>query len=133
MYKKSFLFYFLITSVLFFSLNAKAQKSEYVYFDFEPDIITNYITDSEEIGFIRMAISVQLTSKSDLDVLRYHEPLLRSVMLDVISRQELDDIKTKEQREKLRLHLKKILNKLLLKEANKRLIGDLLITKYMYQ
>lgn len=107
-------------------------NSDYTYFDFEPDIITNYIGSTTELGFVRLTVSIQVASAADLELVQLHEPLLRSAIVELIGEQPEDRIKSLTGREEVRKACFELVNKLLERETKKKVATDLLFTKYLY-
>ena len=51
MFKYLFIFSFFITLS---TSSSQANASDYTYYGFEPDIITNYVTVKKKMGFVRL-------------------------------------------------------------------------------
>ncbi len=122
----------LLASLLLLLGATASQAADYTYFDFEPDLITNYISDGPNIGFVRLTVSIQVASADDLTQVQTHEPLLRSALVEYIGEQPEDRVKSLEGREEIRKACFELVNTLLERETKKKLATDLLFTKYLY-
>lgn len=122
----------LLASLLLMFGSVASQAADYTYFDFEPDLITNYISDGPNIGFVRLTVSIQVASAADLTLVQTHEPLLRSALVEYIGEQPENRVKSLEGREEIRKACFELVNTLLERETKKKLATDLLFTKYLY-
>ncbi len=121
---------------LLFSFSAVSKEGESVkfsYFTLEPEITTNFITDGRKLGFINVRVDLMVDDPSLLDILKYHQPLIRDTIIEVLSQESEMRIKSLAGREAIRkLCLEKV-NEVLLAETNQKVLSDLLFTKYLYQ
>ncbi len=122
----------LLASLLLMFGSAASQAADYTYFDFEPDLITNYISDGPNIGFVRLTVSIQVASAADLALVQTHEPLLRSALVEYIGEQPENRVKSLEGREEIRKACFELVNTLLERETKQKRATDLLFTKYLY-
>lgn len=114
------------------SLSARAE-STVGYFGFEPDIITNYIgPSSKQIGYVRVTVDLMLNKKSDIAIVEHHTPLLRDALVEILSKEPENKIKSLTGREQIRLKSAEKLKSLLKEETGHEIIRDLLFTKYLY-
>lgn len=122
--------------LLITALPAKAQEQqqEVVYYGFDPDIVTNYISGNRRsLGYIRITVELMLEDKAFLPAIEHHEPLILDIIYGTISKQPEDKIKSLTGREEIRLALLEKLQQAMKKEAGQTIIRDLLFTKYLYQ
>ncbi|ABO25608.1 flagellar basal body-associated protein FliL [Shewanella loihica] len=124
----------LVTSVL--SLGAYAEEEEvvdtYAYYGFEPDIVTNYISNRKKLGFVKISVELMVKVPEDLIVLEHHDPLLRAAIIEILGAQTEDKVKSLTGKEEIRRECYDTLNRLLEQEIGKPLIVNLLFTKYLY-
>jgi len=114
------------------SLSARAE-STVGYFGFEPDIITNYIgPSSKKMGYVRVTVDLMLNKTSDIAIVEHHTPLLRDALVEILSKEPENKIKSLTGREQIRLKSAEKLKSLLKEETGQEIIRDLLFTKYLY-
>lgn len=122
--------FILLTSVI--SLTTQA-KSTVGYFGFEPDIITNYIgPSSKKMGYVRVTVDLMLNDTSDIAIVEHHTPLLRDALVEILSKESENIIKSLTGRERVRLKCAEKIKSLLKEETGQEIIRDLLFTKYLY-
>lgn len=109
-----------------------AESPNVGYFGFEPDIITNYISNKRNIGFIRITAELMINDVSNVAIIEHHAPLLRDAIIDVLIRQPEQKIKSMTGREEIRLIILDRLRELMQQETGRPLVKDLLFTKYLY-
>lgn len=112
--------------------NAKAE-SNVGYFGFEPDIITNYIGQSnKKLGYVRVTVDLMLNDVSDIPVVEHHTPLLRDAIVQILSKEPEESIKSLTGREEIRRRCADKLKALLKEETGSDIIREVLFTKYLY-
>lgn len=124
---------FLIT--LFLSLSApKAEAaSNFGYFGFEPDIITNYIaTSNKNLGYVRVTVELMIKDMGNLEVVEHHSPLLRDAIVEIISKEQEERVKSLKGREDIRKKCSERIKELLKEETGQEVVHDVLFTKYLY-
>ena len=117
---------------LLFSALVSAQ-SDYGYFGFNSDIVTNYIRKGYKIGYVRITAEIMINGNSNLELVEHHAPLLEAEIVNILGKQPEEKIKSLAGREEIRIHCLEAINKLLERETGARLATDLLFTKYLYQ
>ncbi|WP_233496442.1 flagellar basal body-associated protein FliL [Corallincola holothuriorum] len=120
---------------LVMSLSSKvalADDSTFMYYGFEPDIITNYLSTGKKVGFVRVTIELMAQGETNLKIIEHHAPLLRAALVDVLGRQPEDRVKSLAGREEIRKLCFNTVNQLLKKETGQELATELLFTKYIY-
>ncbi len=124
----------LVITVITGTLFGGQARAEVAYFGLEPDIITNYVSESDKkLGFIRVAIELMLEDTAHLSVAEHHSPLLRATAIDIFGRQPADKIKSLNGREEIRRTVLEELRKLMKKETGSTVIKNVIFTKYLYQ
>ena len=103
------------------------------YYSLEPDIITNYLSDSKTLGYVRLTVDLMAASEEDNNLLKLHDPLIRDVIIRILGSKNSAQIKSLASREELRKECETRVNDLLEKEAGKRAVKELLFTKFLYQ
>lgn len=117
--------------LIFTSLFSQAQDN-YAYFGLEPDIITNYVSNSKKIGYVRVTVELMLADVSYMDIVDHHQPLIRDALIDIISKESEATAKSLVGREEIRKKASKRVKSILKKETGQELIKDVLFTKYLY-
>lgn len=105
---------------------------DYAYYGFEPDIVTNYISNRKKLGFVKISIELMVKNPDDLVILEHHDPLLRSAIVEILGNQSEDKVKSLSGREEIRRECYKTLNLLMEKEVGRSVVVNLLFTKYLY-
>lgn len=108
-------------------------KPVITYFSLDPEIITNYITTNNEMGYIRVKVELMVNSAADLALVQKHEPLIRDTINDVLGKETVEHIRSLKGREVIRLECQDKINERLQKETGKNLVRDLIFTNYLYQ
>ncbi|MCF2859032.1 flagellar basal body-associated protein FliL [Pseudoalteromonas sp. SMS1] len=120
----------LLVSTLSFKLKAESTVG---YFGFEPDIITNYIGQSnKKLGYVRVTIDLMLDDISNIAVVEHHTPLLRDAVVQILSKEPEETIKSLTGREEIRQRCAAKLKSLLKEETGQEIIREVLFTKYLY-
>ncbi|WP_350432209.1 flagellar basal body-associated protein FliL [Shewanella sp. H8] len=110
----------------------KQVTEDYAYYGFEPDIVTNYISNRKKLGFVKISIELMVKNPDDLIILEHHDPLLRSAIVEILGNQSEDKVKSLSGREEIRRECYKTLNLLMEKEVGRSVVVNLLFTKYLY-
>ncbi|AAN53219.1 MULTISPECIES: flagellar basal body-associated protein FliL [Shewanella] len=109
-----------------------APAAEYAYYGFEPEIVTNYISNRKKLGFVKISVELMVKSPDDLVIVERHDPLLRAAIIEVLGNQAEEKVKSLTGREEIRRECFDMVNNLLTKEAGKPLVVNLLFTSYLY-
>ena len=103
------------------------------YFGFEPDIITNYIGQSnKKLGYIRVTVDLMLNDVKNIAIVEHHTPLLRDAIVQILSKEPEETIKSLSGREEIRHRCAEKLKKLLKDETGEEIVREVLFTKYLY-
>jgi flagellar protein FliL len=121
----------LAVNVRFAAADEKAMD-EFAYYGFEPEIVTNYISNRPKMGFVRISVELMVKKPEDLLVLERHDPLLRSALVEILGNQAEEKIKSLTGREEIRRECYDTLNRLMEQEMGKTPIVNLLFTRYLY-
>lgn len=117
---------------LFVSFTARAE-STVSYFGFEPDIVTNYISYSnKKMGYVRVSVDLMLENTADIAIVEHHTPLLRDALVEILSKEPEEKIKSLTGREEIREKCAEKLKNLLKEETGQEIIREVLFTKYLY-
>lgn len=127
MFKYLFLFSFLLTLSASVS---QAKASNYAYFGFEPDIITNYVAVKKKMGYVRLTVELMVEG-DNLTIVEHHSPLLRDAIIDIIGQQSEAKIKSMKGRAEIQLLCEEQVKELLIKETGEPLIKKLLFTQWL--
>lgn len=107
-------------------------KDDFGYYGFEPEIVTNYLSKGNKLGFVRITIELMVKNSADLAALERHDPLLRSAIIEIIGNQTEEKIKSLTGREEIRRECYDTVNELLTKETGQASVVNLLFTRYLY-
>ena len=132
--KKSLLSIYLI-SMLFVTATSWSVRAEsnVGYFGFEPDIITNYIGQgNKKLGYVRITVDLMLNDMADIAVVEHHTPLLRDAIVEILSKEPEENIKSLTGREEIRKRCTEKLKALLKQETGQEIVREVLFTKYLY-
>lgn len=113
--------------------SAESGSHDYVYYGFEPDIITNYISSGKKLGYVRVAIEIMVDGSANLEKVEHHAPLLRAALVEVLGKQSEEHIKSLSGREATRKLCMSTINQLLEQETGEALARELIFTKYLYE
>lgn len=108
--------------------------TEVVYYGFDPDIVTNYVSDNRRtLGYVRVSVELMLPSKDFMRTIEYHEPIILDTIIGILSKQPEQKIKSLTGREEVRQQILEQLQVILKRETGQPMIQDVLFTKYLYQ
>jgi len=124
MIKYLLLFVFLLGST-------SANTSDYAYYGFEPDIVTNYIAVQKKMGYVRLTVELMITESNNLEIVEHHSPLLRDAIITIIGQQPESKIKSIMGRSEIQLLCEEQVKALLKKETGQPLIKKLLFTQWL--
>lgn len=128
----------LLTALLFTALcpstgHARSEQ-EIVYYGFDPDIVTNYVTSGRRsLGYIRVTIDLMVDDRKFLSDIEHHEPLILNTIIRIFNQQHEDKIKSLTGREEIRQTILQDLQQILERETGQQMVRDILFTKYLYQ
>ncbi len=109
-------------------------KPKIVYYGFDPDIVTNYVTTGQKsLGYVRVTMELMIKDEKYLPLIEHHEPMILDSIVNVFGKESEASVKSLTGREEVRLKILKQLNELMKKETGAELIQDVLFTKYLYQ
>ncbi|MGK0408796.1 MAG: flagellar FliL protein [Shewanella psychromarinicola] len=105
---------------------------DYAYYGFEPDIVTNYISNRKKLGFVKISVELMVKDPNDLMSLEHHDPLLRSAIVEILGNQSEEKVKSLSGREDIRRECYETVNRLMEQEVGRSIVVNLLFTKYLY-
>ncbi len=113
---------------------AAPAKAKVVYYGFDPDIVTNYVTSGQKsLGYVRVTMELMIKDEKFLPMVEHHEPMILNAIVSVFGKESEDAVKSLTGREEIRLKILKNLNELMSKETGAAVVQDVLFTKYLYQ
>ena len=112
---------------------SSAVQPRFAYHALDPDIITNYLGDGKNLGYVRVTVELMATDAADLKLLEQHDPLIRDAIIRLIGSKTGAQIKSLVNREELRKECEAKVNERLVKETGKKAVRELIFTKYLYQ
>ncbi|SNY57289.1 flagellar FliL protein [Arsukibacterium tuosuense] len=131
---KLFVFVLIALMLMLSPASAKQQEAEFVYYGFDPDIVTNYVSGNRRsLGYVRVTIELMITDKNFLPAIEHHEPLILDTIIGILSKQSEDNVKSLTGREEIRTTILTKLQEVLKRETGDAIIKDVLFTKYLYQ
>ena len=110
----------------------RGETADYAYFGFEPDIITNYISEGKKLGFIRLTMEIMVKHPDHVALIEYHAPLLRAAVVEILGEQSGLKIKSLAGRLEIRNQCLDKINELLKEETGQELAVALLFTKFLH-
>ena len=111
------------------SLTAKA--SDYVYYGFQPDIITNYVAVKKKLGYVRLTVELMIEGSGNLEAVEHHAPLLRDAIINIIGQQPEEKIKSINGRQQIQRECEAKVKELLTQETGQPLIKRLMFTQWL--
>ncbi|WP_019675330.1 flagellar basal body-associated protein FliL [Arsukibacterium perlucidum] len=131
---KLFVFVVLALMLTLSPASARQQEAEFVYYGFDPDIVTNYVSGNRRsLGYVRVTVELMVIDKRFIPAIEHHEPLILDTIIGILSKQSEDNIKSLTGREEIRTTILTKLQEVLKRETGDTIIKDLLFTKYLYQ
>ena len=121
---------FLIILALLFSASS-VKAADYVYFGFEPDIVTNYIAVKKKLGYVRLTVELMIEGSSNLEVVEHHSPLLRDAIINIIGQQPEEKIKSINGRYEIQRLCEERVKSLLTTETGQPLVKKLMFTQWL--
>lgn len=113
---------------------AAPAKAKVVYYGFDPDIVTNYVTAGQKnLGYVRVTMELMIKDEKFLPMVEHHEPMILNAIVSVFGKESEDSVKSLTGREEIRLKILNSLNELMTKETGAAVVQDVLFTKYLYQ
>jgi len=128
------MFKFLSAVVFLSSLtfsSTTVQASDYAYFGFEPDIVTNYVAVKKKMGYVRLTVELMVEKGDNLTIVEHHAPLLRDAIINIIGQQAEAKVKSMKGRAEIQLQCEEQVKELLTKETGQPLIKKLLFTQWL--
>lgn len=119
----------LLLFILLSSFSAKA--SDYVYFGFQPDIITNYVAVKKKLGYVRLTVELMIEGNGNLEIVEHHAPLLRDAIIGIIGQQSEDKIKSINGRHEIQRQCEERVQELLKQETGQVLVKKLMFTQWL--
>ncbi len=122
--------YLTILVLLLSTTTLRANASDYAYFGFEPDIVTNYVAVKKKMGYVRLTVELMVEG-DNLTIVEHHAPLLRDAIINIIGQQAEAKVKSMKGRAEIQLQCEEQVKDLLIKETGKPLIKKLLFTQWL--
>ncbi|NMH66210.1 flagellar basal body-associated protein FliL [Shewanella salipaludis] len=122
----------LLSSGLCSAAEEEAALADYAYYGFEPEIVTNYISNRKKLGFVKLSVELMVKAPEDLIAIEHHDPLLRAAIVEILGNQPEAKIKSLTGREEIRRECYDMVNRLMEQETGRPLIVNLLFTTYLY-
>lgn len=115
---------------------AEAEAEEVIpppqYVILKPEFVLSFQTGTRQ-RFLQASIQVMTRDQAIVDAMALHEPMVRNKVIQVISSQEFESMRTTEGRLKLQEDLKKALSDIMAQEAGSEDIEAVLFTNFVMQ
>ena len=109
-------------------------KANYASLGLEPEIVTNYISDSaQKLGYVRVSVELMIQAVNQLEIAEHHMPLLRSTAIEIFGQQPAEKVKSLTGREDIRRAILKALQEHMKQETGGEVVKNVIFTKYLYQ
>jgi len=123
--KKSLLFFVCLLAI------PTTKAAEYVYYGFEPAIVTNYVAVKKKMGYVRLTVELMIEGPNNFEVVEHHSPLLRDAIITIIGQQPEEKIKSIRGRSEIQRLCELKVQNLLTQETGKPLVKKLLFTQWL--
>ncbi len=110
--------------------SSPVNASDYAYYGFEPDIVTNYVAVKKKMGYVRLTVELMVEG-DNLTIVEHHAPLLRDAIINIIGQQAEAKIKSMKGRAEIQLQCEEQVKELLIQETGQPLIKKLLFTQWL--
>lgn len=107
-------------------------KATPLYYKLKPEFIVNYQVGTRQ-RFLQVYMEVMTRDPATMEDLETHSPMLRNNMIQIMSEQNFDELRTNEGRVKLRELLTAEVKRLMQAETGKDTIEQVLFTNYVMQ
>jgi len=129
-YRNRFMIKYLLAFALLLSFSP-VKASDYAYYGFEPDIVTNYVAVKKRMGFVRITVELMVEDSSNLTIVEHHSPLLRDAIINIIGQQPEAKIKSIKGRSEIQFLCEEQVKELLKAETGQAIIKKLLFTQWL--
>ncbi len=123
--------FFLLICLAFPTSLVQSAEVDYVYFGFEPDIVTNYVSTKKKLGYVRLTVELMIEGSGNLEKVEHHAPLLRDAIITIIGQQPEEKIKSIKGRSEIEKLCEEKVKSLLTQETGKPLVNKLLFTQWL--
>jgi flagellar FliL protein len=124
---------FLLLSYQNLAYGQDAPKANYAYFSLEPNIVTNFLSNSsQKLGFVTVAIELMLENAEYLEAAEHHSPLMRATVIEVFGRQTAEKVKSLTGREDIRRNCLEKLREVMRKETGENMIKEVIFIQYRH-
>ncbi len=81
---------------------------------------------------MRVTVELMIKDMGNLEVVEHHQPLLRDAIVEIISKEQEEHVKSLTGREEIRKRCSERVKELLKEETGQEIVHDVLFTKYLY-
>lgn len=121
----------IVALIILVSFSPFTKASDYAYFGFEPQIVTNYVAVKKKMGYVRLSVELMIEDSSNYEAVEHHSPLLRDAIISIIGQQPEAKIKSINGRYEIQRLCEEKVKNLLTQETGKPLIKKLLFTQWL--
>lgn len=108
------------------------KKPEVLYVGLTPALVGNY-GPGPKLKYYKADIALRVTGSKTEELVTYHEPLIRNVLVELFSQQTDESLGSVEAKEKLRQEALKQVQQVLEQETGKPQVEDLLFNNLIVQ
>lgn len=117
--------------VLVVLLLSPMAKANFAYYGFQPDIVTNYVSNKKKMGFVRVTVELMVAEGGDLEMVEHHAPLLRDAIINLIGQQSEDKVRSITGRQEIQKLCEEKVKELMNKETGRPVVKKLLFTQWL--
>lgn len=125
-------FFFLKGSLAEAEKNEQVVVEEKLYFDMKKPFIVDF-PKSASVRLIQISVSFLVEGQEAVAALKKHEPMLRNNLLMLISAQNVDDLKTRDGKEQLRVAMLNEVDTVLRKMSGQSRLKEVFFTSFVMQ
>lgn len=107
-----------------------AEKGEISYHDMSPVFVANMIGKPR---MLQLGLQVRIYYPALADFLKHNDPALRHIILNIMSAQTGEELKSREGKDKLRERIKEEINKLISKYKGPGEVDEVLFSSFVMQ
>ncbi len=103
------------------------------YYELAPEIITNYSTPGNRIGYVRVKVQIMVDNPADLAIVETHAPMFRDIVITTLYSKDYVTISSAEGQDMINNECKSLMDAFLQEKEGRKLIREVLFTNFIYQ
>jgi flagellar protein FliL len=108
------------------------EQGEAIYFPFKQPFVVNYDAGGRQ-RYLQLEISVVARDQASIDTVNDHLPLIRNNLLELLQRQQIDDLRTNDGKVKLTEELTTVIQNVVMEELGRPGVQRVLYLKFVMQ